>query len=87
MNDLLYKYMPKDIGEFSIHKQEFFFRINGIKYDISDKVPQEVWDIGKEFSPRNPIDHWKIRIELKKIFMKYFRENIDPNIQEEDVEI
>lgn len=70
---------------YSNHNKTFKFILDGKTYDISSEVPEEVWNIGKRIYPINPIDDWKTRKELRKIFIKYFRKNIDKNLNGNDI--
>ena len=61
------------------------FNIDGKDYDISDQVPESVWNIGDRKFPLHPFKDWEMRTEIRKIFVKYFRENIDKNLIDDDV--
>lgn len=71
--------------EYSNYHKSLKFNVDGKEYDISSEIPERIWNIGGRKYPMNPIDDWKTRIELRKIFIEYFKKNIDENIQEEDV--
>ena len=70
---------------YSIYEKHFEFTVNGIKYDISYLVPDDVWEIGDGQFPTHPIKDWMIRKELRKIFIKFFKKNIDKNLSAKDV--
>ncbi len=61
------------------------FSLDGKDYDISDQIPEEIWNIGDRKFPLHPFKDWEMRTELRKVFIKYFRENIDKNLNEDDV--
>ncbi len=61
------------------------FNIDGKDYDISDQVPENVWNIGDRQFPLHPFKDWEMRTEIRKIFVKYFRENIDKNLIDDNV--
>jgi len=71
-------------GSYSIYARNFLFRIENVDYDLSGLVPDSVWNIAKT-TPYHPEEDWKVRIELRKIFIKWFKENIDENIDENKV--
>ena len=68
-------------GSYSIYARNFLWKIDDVDYDLSGLVPDSVWEIAKTL-PYHPEEDWKIRIELRKIFIKWFKENIDKNIDE-----
>ena len=72
-------------GQFSAYGKQFSFTINGEKHDLSHLVPEDVWNIGGRKFPLHPEDDWKMRKELRKIFIKYFKKNIDKNLKAKDV--
>lgn len=61
------------------------FNVMGKDYDISNEVPEEVWNIGDRKFPLHPFKDWEIRTEARKVFIKYFQENIDANLNEDEV--
>ena len=61
------------------------FNVGEKDYDISNQVPESVWNIGDRQFPLHPLKDWEMRIEIRKIFVKYFRENIDENLIDDDV--
>lgn len=61
------------------------FNVVQKEYDVSDKVPEEVWNIGDRRFPLHPFKDWEMRKEIRKIFIKYFKENIDENLNEDEV--
>lgn len=61
------------------------FSFDGKEYDISSEVPDEVWNIGAREFPLNPIKDWEMRIKLREVFIKYFKENIDENLNEDEI--
>ena len=61
------------------------FDIDEKHYDISNLVPENVWNIGDRIFPLHPFKDWEMRTEIRKIFVKYFRENIDENLDENEV--
>jgi hypothetical protein len=63
----------------------FKFFLDGKEYDISSEVPDEVWNIGDREFPLKPMKDWEMRIELRKIFIKYFKENIDADLNEDEI--
>ena len=69
-------------GSYSIYARNFLFRIENVDYDLSDLVPDSVWP---KKLPCHPEEDWKVRIELRKIFIKWFKENIDEDIDETKV--
>jgi hypothetical protein len=71
--------------EYSNYHKSLKFNIDGKEYDISSEVPEKIWNIGGRMYPINPIDDWKTRKELRKIFIKYFKKNIDKNLNTRDV--
>jgi len=71
-------------GTYSIYSKTFLFNIDGIDYDLSNLIPDDVWNICTKF-PTHPEEDWRIRIELRKVFIKWFKENIDENIDENKV--
>jgi hypothetical protein len=78
--------MEKQISvNMSVFNKMLSFNVDGKYYDISDQVPESVWNIGDRFFPLHPFKDWEMRTEIRKIFVKYFRENIDENLNENEV--
>jgi hypothetical protein len=73
------KYIEVKISPF--HKT-LEFSVGGQNYDISNKVPEWVWNIGHRKFPLRPNFDWEIRMQARKVFIKYFKENIDKNLDE-----
>lgn len=71
--------------EYSNYHKTLKFNVDGIWYDISSEIPEEIWNIGGRKFPINPIDDWNTRKEIRKIFIKYFKKNIDKNLRAGDV--
>jgi hypothetical protein len=61
------------------------FSLDGKDYDISNQIPEEIWNIGDRKFSLHPFKDWEMRTELRKVFIKYFRENINENLDEDDV--
>jgi len=72
-------------ASYSVYRKHFEFTVDETKYDISGLVPGSVWNIGDGQFPLHPLNDWMIRIELRKIFIKFFKESIDENLNVEDV--
>ena len=53
-------------------------------YDISTLVPEDVWGVGIENNV-DPYKDWEMRKKLRIIFIKWFKENIDPTLDEDKV--
>jgi hypothetical protein len=70
---------------YSAYKKKFKFRFCNIEYDISDIVPEKVWNIWDRALPIHPMEDWKIRTELRKIFIEYFKKNIDINLRDDNI--
>jgi hypothetical protein len=70
---------------YGVWKKEFGFTMDGKDYDLSTLVPEEVWNIGERKFPLHPQDDWLIRVKLRKIFIKYFKKNIDKKLRASDV--
>jgi hypothetical protein len=73
-----------NINMSSYNKMLKFF-VGQVEYDISDRVPEDVWNIGNREFPLNPIADWQMRTKLRDIFIKYFKENIDKELDEDCV--
>jgi len=70
----------------SAFNKKLDFNVDGKHYDISDQVPESVWNIwGDRQFPLHPFKDWEMRTEIRKVFIKYFRENIDENLTENEV--
>ena len=69
----------------STYNKMLKFFVGQAEYDISDKVPEEIWNIGDRKFPLNPIADWQMRTKLREIFIKYFKENIDKELDEDCV--
>jgi hypothetical protein len=61
------------------------FNAKGKYYDMSNEIPESIWNIGDRKFPLNPIKDWEMRKEARKIFIKYFRENVDKDLNEDEV--
>ena len=71
---------------YSPYKREFILKMeDGAIHNMSNLVPNEVWDIGGRKFPLRPLHDWQIRKKLRKIFISYFRNNIDKNLKSDDV--
>jgi hypothetical protein len=69
---------------YSIYHRTFKFTLDGVNYDLSNFVPDEVWGLAKGIFPVHPIADWKIRVKLKEIFLLHFYDKdldelIDPD--------
>ncbi len=70
---------------FSPFHKTLKFNIGKKEYDISNDISDDVWNIGDRKFPLHPLKDWEMRIEARKVFIKYFKENIDANLDENDV--
>lgn len=71
--------------EYGNYHKVLKFTFDGKEYDISSEVPERVWNIGQREYPIHPLLDWQTRKELRKIFIEYFKKNIDKNLNEDDV--
>jgi hypothetical protein len=61
------------------------FSLDEIEYDISNEIPESVWNIGNRNFPLHPIYDWELRKRAREIFIKYFKENIDSTMDENEI--
>lgn len=61
-------------GELSIYRKVLKLTVNDVDYDISNLVPDEIWEMGgNEVFPKHPEIDWKIRCELIKIAREFVK--------------
>jgi len=77
--------MEQIIVNMSPFHKKLKFNVGEKEYDISGEVPENVWNIGDRKFPLHPFKDWEMRIEARKFFIKYFKENIDENLNENEV--
>ena len=77
--------MEQIIVNMSPFHKKLKFNVGEKEYDISGEVPENVWNIGDRKFPLHPFKDWEMRVEIRKIFVKYFKENIDENLDENEV--
>jgi hypothetical protein len=74
-----------DVGvNFSIYHKTLIVTFAGKEYDISSRVPTDVWNIGGENLYKHPKYDWEIRTELSKITRNFLLE-LDKNFPIEKV--
>ena len=77
-------YIQYDVN-YSIWNKKLTIKIDEKKYDISHMVSENIWNIGGGNFPTDPSDDWMIRKELRKIIIKFFKENIDKDVNVKDM--
>ena len=66
--------------KFDIFRKTLNIKIGEENFDISDKIPMDVWLIGGDTFPKTLTDDWRIRKKLCIItrkFLKNFDKSID----------
>lgn len=51
-------------AEYSIYRHRVVLIINGKHFNISERISDEVWNLGGEY--KSPEDKWKITVEVNK---------------------
>ena len=77
--------MTQIIINLSPYHKTLKFYLDEKEYDISDKVPENIWNIGNRNFPLHPVYDWELRKGARKIFIEYFKQNIDAELDENDV--
>lgn len=77
--------MAQIIVNLSSYHKTLKFYLDEKEYDISDKVSEEIWNIGDRNFPLHPVYDWELRKCAREVFIEYFKKNIDPELDENDI--
>ena len=77
-------YIQYDVN-YSVWNKSLTIKIDEKEYDISHMVSENIWNIGGRNFPIGTTDDWKIRKELRKIIIKFFKKNINKDVDIKDV--
>ena len=72
--------MEKNNASFSFYHKTLKINIDNIEYDISNIVPDEIWNIGGY--PKSPQASWEIRGYLIKTLKNFIQEKTGTSLKD-----